>query len=44
MLSTHGRYNYSPISERPDYSWPEGKRLAVYVALNVENFAWNESI
>ncbi len=44
MLSTHGRYAYSPISERPDYSWPEGKRLAVYVALNVEQFAWDESI
>jgi peptidoglycan/xylan/chitin deacetylase (PgdA/CDA1 family) len=44
MLSTHGRYEYSPISERPDYFWPEGKRLAVYVALNVEQFAWDESI
>ncbi len=44
MLSTHGRYDYSPISQRPDYSWPEGKRLAVYVALNVEQFAWDESI
>ncbi|MDA1098554.1 MAG: polysaccharide deacetylase family protein [Proteobacteria bacterium] len=44
MLSTHGRYEYSPISQRPDYSWPESKRLAVYVALNVEQFAWDESI
>ena len=44
MLSTHGRYEFSPISQRPDYSWPEGKRLAVYVALNVEQFAWDESI
>jgi peptidoglycan/xylan/chitin deacetylase (PgdA/CDA1 family) len=44
MLSTHGRYEYSPISQRPDYSWPDGKRLAVYVALNVEQFAWDESI
>lgn len=38
MLETHGRYDYSNITKRPDYSWPEGKRLAVYVALNIEVF------
>lgn len=38
MLETHGRYEYSNITKRPDYSWPEGKRLAVYVALNIEVF------
>jgi len=36
MLRNHGRYDYSNITERPDYSWPDGKRLAVYVAFNVE--------
>jgi allantoinase len=30
MLRTHGRYDYSNITRRPDYSWPGGKRLAVY--------------
>ncbi|MDP6691252.1 MAG: polysaccharide deacetylase family protein [Alphaproteobacteria bacterium] len=44
MLSHHGRYEFSPISQRPDYSWPEGKRLAVYIALNVEQFAWDKSV
>ena len=44
MLSHHGRYDFSPISQRPDYSWPEGKRLAVYIALNVEQFAWDKSV
>jgi len=29
MLPTHGRYEYSNITKRPDYSWPEGRRLAV---------------
>ena len=39
-LPTHNRYDYSSIEKRPDYSWPEGKRLAFYVALNVEVFAF----
>ncbi len=38
-LPHHGRYDFSPIVRRPDYSWPEGKRLAVYLALNIEHFA-----
>ena len=40
MLHTHGRYDYSNITERPDYSWPGGKRLAVYVAVNIEQFRY----
>jgi len=40
MLPTHGRYAYSNITRRPDYSWPEAKRLAVYVALNIEAFSF----
>jgi len=40
MLPTHGRYAYSNITRRPDYSWPDGKRLAVYVALNIEAFSF----
>jgi allantoinase len=39
-LPSHGRYDYSSIEKRPDYSWPGGKRLAFYVALNVEWFAF----
>ena len=42
MLQHHGRYEYSSITSRPDYSWPEGKRLAVYVAVNVEAFSYGE--
>lgn len=40
VLPTHGRYEYSNILTRPDYSWPGGKRLAVYVALNIEAFSF----
>ena len=34
----HGRYDYSPIHLRPAATWPGGKALAVYVAINVECF------
>ena len=40
MLPTHGRYEYSSITSRPDYAWPGGRRLAVYVALNIEAFGF----
>jgi peptidoglycan/xylan/chitin deacetylase (PgdA/CDA1 family) len=39
---SHGRYPYSPINERRAYDWPEGKRLAVYIGLNLEWFAFGE--
>ena len=39
-LPYHNRYAYSPITERKDYAWPEGKRLAVYLGLNIEHFAY----
>ena len=37
-LKTHGRYAYSAITRRADYSWPGKKRLAVYLGFNVEHF------
>jgi peptidoglycan/xylan/chitin deacetylase (PgdA/CDA1 family) len=40
MLPGHGRYEYSNITKRPDYTWPGGKRLAVYVAVNIEAFGY----
>jgi len=39
-LPTHGRYAFSPIEGRPVYDWPGGKRLAFYIGLNVEHFAF----
>jgi allantoinase len=38
------RYKYSGITQRPDYSWPGGRRLAVYLALNVEQYKFGEGI
>lgn len=44
MTPTHGRYPYSPITERRVYDWPGGKRLAVYIGLNLEWFAFGEGL
>lgn len=44
MLRDHGRYAYSPITGRPDYTWPNGTRLAVYIGLNLEHFAFGEGL
>jgi len=41
---THGRYPYSPITERRVYDWPQGKRLAIYVGLNLEWFAFGSGL
>jgi peptidoglycan/xylan/chitin deacetylase (PgdA/CDA1 family) len=40
----HGRYGYRPITRRPDYAWPNGTRLAVYLGLNLEHFAFGEGL
>jgi hypothetical protein len=34
-LPTHGRYPFSPITKRPVYEWPNGKKLAFYIGLNI---------
>jgi allantoinase len=38
QMRSHGRYGYSPITRRPDYSWPKSRRLAIYVGFNIEHF------
>jgi peptidoglycan/xylan/chitin deacetylase (PgdA/CDA1 family) len=43
-LPTHGRFPYSGINDRPAFSWPDGKRLAVYVALCVEHFSYGSGL
>ena len=42
MLASHGRYPCAPWKDRPDFQWPDGKRLAVYLAVNVEHFPYGE--
>lgn len=42
MLPSHDRFGYSAITARPDFEWPGGRRLAVYVAVCVEHFSYGE--
>ena len=34
----HARFGYRAITDRPDFDWPERRRLAVYIGLNLEHF------
>ena len=43
-LKTHNRYAYAPLRGRADYTWPAGRRLAVYFALNLEHFSYGEGL
>lgn len=43
-LSDHGLFPYASILQRPDYAWPEGQRLAVYIGFNVEHFSFGEGL
>jgi peptidoglycan/xylan/chitin deacetylase (PgdA/CDA1 family) len=43
-LPGHGRYEFVPITKRQDYDWPGGKRLAFYIALNIEHFAFGAGL
>lgn len=43
-LRGHGRFDYLPITRRPDWLWPNGSRLAVYLGLNIEHFAFGEGL
>lgn len=38
----HGRYDYSPISGRPELHLPNDARVAVWVVPNVEHYEWNK--
>jgi allantoinase len=41
LLPQHDRYDYVPLPERRDYSWPDSRRLAFVVTTNIEWFAFN---
>jgi allantoinase len=43
-LRGHGRYAYSPITARVPAHWPGDRGLAVYIALNLEQYAWGEGL
>jgi allantoinase len=43
-LPYHNRYPYSAIKSRPTYNWPEGKKLALYIGINIEHFAFGTGL
>ncbi len=43
-LPDHGRFAYRPITRRPNYRWPGGAGLAVYLGFNIEHFAFGEGL
>jgi peptidoglycan/xylan/chitin deacetylase (PgdA/CDA1 family) len=44
MLPTHGRYDYTAWRGRRPYAWPGGAKLAVYLGVNLEHFAFGEGL
>ena len=44
ILTSHNRFTYQPITQRPDYVWPDGNRLAVYIGFNVEHFEFGSGL
>ncbi|MBB5689578.1 peptidoglycan/xylan/chitin deacetylase (PgdA/CDA1 family) [Roseomonas alkaliterrae] len=44
MLPGHDRYDYQPWPARRAYAWPGGARLAVYLGVNLEHFAFGEGL
>ena len=43
-LPHHDRYDYSALPRRANYDWPGGKRLAVYLGINIEHFAFGTGL
>ncbi|MDB5858379.1 MAG: polysaccharide deacetylase [Ramlibacter sp.] len=43
-LPGHDRFDYQPITRRPDWRWPYGSRLAVYLGFNLEHFAFGDGL
>jgi len=44
MLKTHARYDWTPWARRPRESWPGGRKLAVYLGVNLEHFSFGEGL
>ena len=43
-LPGHGRFDYLPIHRRPQWRWPNGAGLAVYLGFNLEHFAFGAGL
>ena len=42
MLKNHNRFNYSGISTRLSFEWLSKKRIAFFIALNIDHFPFGE--
>lgn len=40
----HTRYSHSNIVDRPDFDWPDGRRLAIYLGVNLECFSFGTGL
>lgn len=43
-VASHGRYPFSSIADRPNFDWPRGRRLAIYLGVNVECFDFGSGL
>ena len=44
MLRSHDRFPYHPWAGRPQWSWPNGAKLALYLGVNLEHFSFGEGM
>src|SRR3984893_14638050 len=44
MLRSHDTVPFSPKTARTDFSWPDGRRLAIHVSVNLEHFSYGEGL
>ncbi len=44
MFRSHGRFPYHPWAGRPTWSWPNGAKLALYLGVNLEHFAFGDGL
>lgn len=43
-LTDHQRFPFTSIKDRRNFTWPDGKRLAIYLGLNLECFSFGEGL
>lgn len=41
-LTGHDRYDYTPITARTLTPWPGGKKLAIYIAIGIEDYSFGD--
>ena len=44
MPSPNDRYGYTPITRSPEFRWPNGARLAVFVCLGLEEYEFDTGL